>query len=107
MCLTIGFPIVRLIIFFIFQNYIPSGVFVLNDDGGCSTDPKTAAGKMAVGEATRQRMASGQGDKAKAGFQVWLDGGGRELLSRMAKMRARRKRWLKEQAQNSGQLCRK
>ena len=52
---------------------------------------------MAVGEATRQRMASGQGDKAKAGFQVWLDGGGRDLLSKMATNRARRKRWLKEQ----------
>ena len=49
------------------------------------------------GEATRQRMASGQGDKAKAGFQLWLDGGGRDLLSKMATNRARRKRWLKEQ----------
>ena len=66
--------------------------------GGYSTGPRTAAGKMAVIEATRQRMASGQGIKAKAGFQLWLDAGGRELLSRMAKMRARRKRWLKEQA---------
>jgi hypothetical protein len=47
-------------------------------------------------------MASGQGDKAKAGFQLWLDGGGRELLSRMAKMRARRKRWLKEEALAEG-----
>ena len=61
-----------------------------------STGPKSEAGKMAVGEATRQRMASGQGDKARAGFQIWLDGGGRDLLSKMAKMRARRKRWLKE-----------
>ena len=66
--------------------------------GGYSTGPRTEAGKMAVGEATRQRMASGQGDKAKAGFQLWLDAGGRAMLSKMAKMRARRKRWLKEQA---------
>ena len=66
--------------------------------GGNSTGPKTEAGKMAVGEATRQRMASGQGDKAKAGFQLWLDSGGRAMLSKMAKMRARRKRWLKEQS---------
>ena len=51
---------------------------------------------MAVGEATRQRVASGQGDKAKAGFQVWLDAGGRAMLSKMATNRARRKRWLKE-----------
>ena len=64
--------------------------------GGDSTGPKTQEGRRAVGEATRQRMASGQGDKAKAGFQLWLDSGGRELLSRMAKMRARRRRWLKE-----------
>ena len=64
--------------------------------GGTSTGPKSEAGKMAVGEATRQRMACGQGDKAKAGFQLWLDGGGRDLLSRMATNRARRKRWLKE-----------
>ena len=64
--------------------------------GGYSTGPRTEAGRRAVGEATRQRMASGQGDKAKAGFQLWLDGGGRDLLSRMATNRARRKRWLKE-----------
>ena len=51
---------------------------------------------MAVGEATRQRMASGQGIKAKAGFQLWLDAGGRAMLSKMAKIRARRKRWLRE-----------
>ena len=43
--------------------------------GGYSTGPKSEAGKMAVGEATRQRMASGQGDKAKPGFQVWLEAG--------------------------------
>ena len=66
--------------------------------GGKSTGPRTEAGKMAVGEATRQRMASGQGDKAKAGFQLWLDGGGRAMLSKMATNRARRKRWLKEQS---------
>ena len=63
-----------------------------------STGPKSEAGRKAVGEATRQRMASGQGDKAKAGFQVWLDAGGRAMLSRMATNRARRKRWLKEQS---------
>lgn len=66
--------------------------------GGYSTGLKTEAGRRAVGEATRQRMASGQGDKAKAGFQLWLDAGGRAMLSRMATNRARRKRWMKEQA---------
>ena len=75
--------------------YLPEVSFS-KDDGGCSTGPKTEAGKMAVGEATRQRMASGQGIKAKAGFQLWLDAGGRAMLSKMAKIRARRKRWLRE-----------
>ena len=65
--------------------------------GGCSTGPKSELGRKAIGEATRQRMASGQGIKALEGYRLWLDGGGRELLSRMAKIRARRKRWLKEQ----------
>ena len=71
------------------------------EDSMADTEVSMAAvvgASMAVGEATRQRMASGQGDKAKAGFQLWLDGGGRAMLSRMAKMRARRKRWLKEQS---------
>ena len=87
----------NLLAILVFQKYLPPGVSLLKDDGGNSTGPKTQGGRRAVGEATRQRMASGQGDKAKAGFQLWLDGGGRAMLSRMAKMRARRKRWLKEQ----------
>jgi uncharacterized membrane protein len=44
-------------------------------------------------------MASGQGVKALEGYRLWLDGGGRAKLSLLAKMRARRKRWLKERVQ--------
>ena len=61
--------------------------------GGASTGAKTPEGRQAVAEATRQRMASGQRIRALAGFYRWLEGGGREMLSRLAKSRERRKRW--------------
>jgi len=61
--------------------------------GGLSTGPKTPAGRQAIAEATRQRMASGQRKKALEGFCRWLDDGGREMLSRLAKNREKRKRW--------------
>jgi hypothetical protein len=61
--------------------------------GGMSTGPKTAEGRKAITEATRQRMASGQRERALEGFYRWLEGGGREMLSRLAKARERRKRW--------------
>ena len=67
--------------------------------GGCSTGPKSELGRKVIGEATRQRMASGQGIKALEGYRLWLDGGGRAKLSLMAKNRAIRKRWLKERVQ--------
>jgi hypothetical protein len=38
-------------------------------------------------------MASGQRKKALEGFYRWLDDGGREMLSRLAKNREKRKRW--------------
>jgi hypothetical protein len=39
-------------------------------------------------------MASGQQEKALKGFYSWLEGGGgREMLSRLAKNREKRKRW--------------
>ena len=41
-----------------------------------------------------QRMAAGQRERALAGFYAWLDGGGREMLSRLAKRRYERQRWL-------------
>ena len=61
--------------------------------GGLSTGPRTPEGRKAVAEATRQRMASGQRKRAVEGFKAWLDGGGREILSRLAKARERRRRW--------------
>ena len=62
--------------------------------GGMSTGPKTLEGRKAIAEATRQRMASGQQERALAGFYLWLEGrGGREMLSRLAKNREKRKRW--------------
>lgn len=61
--------------------------------GGMSTGPKTTLGRKAIAEATRQRMAAGQRKKALKGFYGWLESGGRELLSRLAKARERRRRW--------------
>lgn len=61
--------------------------------GGMSTGPKTPEGRQAIAQATRQRMASGQRTRALAGFYRWLEGGGREMLSRLAKNREKRKRW--------------
>ena len=40
--------------------------------GGMSTGPKTPEGRQAIAEATRQRMASGQQERALEGFQAWL-----------------------------------
>jgi hypothetical protein len=64
--------------------------------GGLSTGPKTAKGRRAVAEATRQRMLSGQRIKALEGYKAWLDTGGREQLSKLAINRCRRKRLLLE-----------
>lgn len=61
--------------------------------GGMSTGPKTTEGRKAIAEATRKRMASGQRMRVLAGFYRWLEGGGREMLSRLAKNREKRKRW--------------
>ena len=62
--------------------------------GGLSTGPKTPEGRQAISQATRQRMASEGRMRVIAGFYRWLDGnGGREMLSRLAKNREKRKRW--------------
>ena len=61
--------------------------------GGMSTGPKTLEGLLAIAQSTRQRMASGQQKRALEGFYRWLEGGGREMLSRLAKNRENRKRW--------------
>ena len=61
--------------------------------GGMSTGPKTPEGRQAIAQSTRQRMASGQQERALKGFYSWLSNGGRELLSRHSKNREKRKRW--------------
>ena len=61
--------------------------------GGMSTGPRTAEGKKAIGEATAKRMASGQRERAKEGFQAWLNAGGREHLSNLGKQRFMRSQW--------------
>ena len=63
--------------------------------GGLSTGPTSFAGKMAVSAAASQRMAAGQRERALAGFYAWLDGGGREMLSMLAKRRFEQKRRLR------------
>ena len=70
-----------------------------------STGPKTKEGRKAISEATRQRMASGGRTRVLAGFYRWLEGGGRETLSRLAKARERRRRW-KRMALDSAALHR-
>ena len=60
--------------------------------GGLSTGPKTFAGRRAVAEATRKRMASGQRKRALEGFFRWLDTGGRIELQKLAKRREMKKR---------------
>jgi len=64
--------------------------------GGMSTGPTTLKGRQAIAQATRQRMASGQQERVLAGFYRWLDGGGREILSRLAKNRERHKHFLRK-----------
>jgi len=61
--------------------------------GGLSTGPRKPEGRQAIAQATRQRMASGQHMLVLAGFYRWLEGGGREMLSRLAKSREKRRRW--------------
>ena len=62
--------------------------------GGCSTGPKTEEGRRAVAEATRHRMRSGQQEKALEGFYHWLEGGGRQHLSKLAIERSKRRQYL-------------
>ena len=61
--------------------------------GGMSTGPKTQEGRRVVAEATRKRMASGQQQRALEGYFRWLAGGDREMLSKLAKARHRRRYW--------------
>ena len=61
--------------------------------GGLSKGATTLEGRQAIAEAARQRMASGQQERVLAGFYRWLEGDGRQILSRLAKNREKRKRW--------------
>ena len=61
--------------------------------GGLSTGPKTPEGRKVIAEAARQRMASAGRVHVLEGFYCWLNNGGRELLSRLAKNREKQKRW--------------
>lgn len=72
---------------------LPNGRCKLH--GGMSTGPKTPEGRQAIGAATKARMAAGQLQKAQEGRTRWLDAGGREYLSRLAKRRAERSKWKK------------
>ena len=60
--------------------------------GGLSSGPKTVDGKSKVADATRLRMLNGQSELAKAGFQRWLNAGGREYLQACAMSRKRIKK---------------
>jgi hypothetical protein len=68
--------------------------------GGMSTGPKTSEGRQAIAQATSQRMASGARMRVLEGFYRWLGGGGREMLSRLATNREKRKRWERLMAKN-------
>ncbi len=60
--------------------------------GGLSSGPRTSDGKAKIAEATRSRMLNGQSELAKAGFQRWLNAGGREHLQACAMSRKRIKK---------------
>ncbi len=62
--------------------------------GGMSTGPKTPEGRIAIGKATRKRMTSGGHKRVLDGFYFWLDSGGREILSKLAKNREKRKKFM-------------
>ena len=62
--------------------------------GGLSTGAKTPEGRKSIADATSQRMmAPEQRKRVLERFYRWLEGGGKEMLSRFAKSREKRKRW--------------
>ena len=72
---------------------LPNGRCKLH--GGLSLGPRTQEGRQAIGVATKARMSKDQLQKAKDGFQIWLNTGGRERLSRLAKQRFARAKLIK------------
>ena len=63
---------------------------------GLSLGAKTIEGKRTLSLALKERMANGQMEKAKAGYQAWLASGGREILRLKALRREQLKRLRKE-----------
>jgi hypothetical protein len=57
--------------------------------GGLSTGPKTSLGKTVVSEGAKSRYLAGHGKALKSGYKRWLESGGREVLSKLAKRRWR------------------
>jgi len=55
--------------------------------GGLSTGPKTQAGKLAIAQATKERMAAGQLQAAKEGFRRWFNAEGHLHLRRLARIK--------------------
>ena len=63
--------------------------------GGLVSGPRTQEGRQAISVATKARMFNGQLHRAQDGFQIWLNTGGRERLSRLAKQRFARAKLIK------------
>ncbi len=57
--------------------------------GGLSSGPKTPEGKAAVGRAAQRRYYEGGLEALETGYKRWLEAGGREVLSQLAKRRWR------------------
>ena len=57
--------------------------------GGLSSGPKTPEGRAAVRKASKERYHHGGKEALKTGYKRWLESGGREMLSRLAKQRWR------------------
>lgn len=60
--------------------------------GGLSTGPKTKEGRQAIARAMHERLTSEGRDIVLSGFYRWLETGGRQILSRLAKDRSKKKR---------------
>jgi len=57
--------------------------------GGRSSGPKTPEGKATISKASKTRYHQGGSEALKTGYKRWLEAGGREMLSRLAKRRWR------------------
>ena len=63
--------------------------------GGLSTGPMSMEGRRAIGVAAKMRLCNGGLEKLQDGYQKWLESGGRKQLSRLAKRRHARAKWIK------------